>query len=237
MQRYNWRVYRSAAMRIYFPSASMSKLFDVPAKGVSFPGTSPVGPTFLEAPSAAGVPTGIYVGGASLRYGTLLLLESFERVNAEGCSANLILVCPEDQWEQLPDKIRLLEKRPWLQRRTASGAEQLAPLYQQADFTCLPLRRNIYNDFAMSIKLFEYLSYHKPILTTNCKEMSSFVSSTGIGIVCEDNVESYAQGIRQIAQDEALRIKLRERSATICVENSWTNRAQAILDDFAASQD
>ncbi|MDR2587035.1 MAG: glycosyltransferase family 4 protein [Coriobacteriales bacterium] len=233
MQRYDWRVYRKTTTRIYFPSASMAELFDAPAWGVSFPGTSPL---VLEPPAARPVgatPTGIYVGGASPRYGTPLLLESFERANAEGNRANLILVCPEERWAQLPEKTRRLEGQPWLQRRTAYGAEQLAPLYQQADFACLPLRRNIYNDFAMAIKLFEYLSYHKPILATDCKEMAAFVASEDIGIVRKDTVESYADGIRQIAGDAQLRANLAARCAIVSEQNSWKARAQAILDDFA----
>jgi glycosyltransferase involved in cell wall biosynthesis len=235
MARYDWQVYRETATRIYFPSASMGALFDAPSKGVSFPGTSPVVLGSRSAPPADATPTGIYVGGASPRYGTPLLLESFEHANAEGHRANLILVCPEDQWAQLPEGTRRLEGRPWLQRRTASGAEGLDPLYRQADFACLPLRRNTYNDFAMAIKLFEYLSYHVPILATDCKEMSAFIESEGIGIVREDTVESYADGIGRMAGDARLRADLRARCAIVSAQHTWQSRAQAILDDLTLS--
>jgi glycosyltransferase involved in cell wall biosynthesis len=184
-------------------------------------------------PNLAGAPpTGIYVGGASMRYGTPLLLDAFAQANDSGTTAHLILVCPPDQWEALPKESRRHDKSPWLQRRQAVGDDQLAPLYRQADFACLPLRRNVYNDFAMSIKLFEYLSYHKPILATTVREMSVFIESNRVGIVCEDNVPSYACGLTRMTRDHSLRAQLRTRCVRVCAENTWQHRALAILADL-----
>jgi glycosyltransferase involved in cell wall biosynthesis len=236
MQRYDWSVYRNVSTRLYFPSASMAAHFDFPSKRVSFPGTNLLSDEHNAAPDDGAPFTGIYVGGASVRYGTPLLLEAFKRVNAKGIPVRLILVCPEEHWQALPAGIRTFESSPWLDRQVAAGDAALMPLYKQAHFACLPLRRNIYNDFAMSIKLFEYLSYHKPILSTSCKEMASFIEQNGVGLVSEDAADAYAKALEYLVTEHRLGEDMRTEVKTVCAQNTWVVRAQEIIEDFQDAQ-
>lgn len=232
MQRYDWRLYRHVARSIYFPSASMAAHFSFPDKRVSFPGSSVVPAQLSAYPSEEGILTGIYVGGASYRYGTPLMLEAFDRMNRSDYRVNLCLVCPQADWEKLPKSVRAFEESPWLERRTAFGDENLAPLYAKAHFACLPLSRNIYNDFAMSIKLFEYLAYHKPIISTDCTEMARFIKDNRVGVVSEDTVESYVEALLAFITDSDMRTKLQSRTAQVCESNTWYRRAEEVLRDF-----
>lgn len=245
-QRYCLRLYQRTASLIYYPSATMAEHFNFAQKRVSYPGSVVLSQTLVEqqdgiptdpstGPStdiSTGIPTGIYVGGASYRYGATLMLEAFRRVNENGIKAKLLLVCDPKSWQTLPQEMRELEQSGWLERQTAFGDEQLRPLYARAQFACLPLRRNIYNDFAMSIKLFEYLTYGKPIVSTNCSEMAAFIERTGVGVVARDNEADYAQALLHLVEDEALYDSCQEAVARTRAENTWLKRAQAIVDDL-----
>jgi len=236
-QRSCLKLYQQTARLVYFPSATMAEHFDFAQKRVSFPGCELL-PDLTEKQLVSAetgtddVMTGIYVGGVSYRYGASLLLEAFKQVNADGIKARLLVVCDPNSWQDLPSELRELEQSEWLERHTAFGDDQLRPLYERAQFACLPLRRNIYNDFAMSIKLFEYLTYGKPIVSTNCKQMAAFVEQNGIGVVSADNTAEYAAAIHQMIEDRQLYSDCLAAIVRTRVDNTWEKRARAILDDL-----
>jgi glycosyltransferase involved in cell wall biosynthesis len=231
MQRYDWSLYRKVATRIYFPSSTMAEHFDFASKGVSFPGTFNAPQSLLDKKND--IPMAVYVGGATYRYGAHLLLDAFDRVNSEGIRVRLTFICQDSAWRQLPREYRAFEEKEWLLRLSASGDEALAPLYAGADFACLPLRRNIYNDFAMPIKLFEYISYRKPIIATDCIEQAAFIRENGIGLVAPDTTEGYARAILEfLALGETEKETLKRNMDATGERNTWRHRAQAVLDDF-----
>lgn len=233
-QRSDWRLFSHIASNIYFPSASMTEHFEFPSKKVSYPGCF----------SAQDMPRennekcmrGIYVGGATYRYGAHLLLDAFEEVNSTGLSLNLSFICKEEAWKEMPEKYQAFEEKEWFTRFVASGDSELATLYANADFACLPLTRNTYNDFAMPIKLFEYLSYRKPIIATDCTEQAAFILDNQIGIVSRDTPGEYAAALKLfIAMTSEERARLVDNMDAIYGDNTWDHRAQEILDDFPDS--
>lgn len=232
-QRSCLKLYQRTASLIYYPSAAMAEHFDFFEKRVSHPGCELL-PDLPEGQSVSDddVPTGIYVGGVTYRYGASLLLEAFRLVNTEVIKARLLVVCDPLSWQSLPDELRELEQSGWLEHHTAFGDDQLRPLYERAQFACLPLRPNIYNDFAMSIKLFEYLTYGKPIVSTNCQQMAAFVEQNGVGLVAVDEATEYAEAIRRMIEDKQLYSACQKAIVRTRINNTWVARAQAVLDDL-----
>ena len=172
----------------------------------------------------------IYVGSATYDYGTYLTLDAFKIVNREHVLAKLTYICPREQWERLGIDTDLY--KPWLDVVHTSGDDTLKKYYENADIAILTAPRSFYRDFAVPIKIFEYISYLKPILVTNCTETARIVIENRCGWVVEDNAESVADQILALTgnTDEIYSIKKRMHSTR--EHNLWQTRALKVIDDL-----
>lgn len=167
----------------------------------------------------------IYVGGTSFAYGTDILLEAMKIVNTRR-SVILNLVCRKDEIGIINSFIEKEKGLPqWLKVIHVSG-EELENVYAKSDFAIYSSRKSPYYDFCMPIKIFEYISYLKPILTTNCKEIEKLVISNELGIVKSDDPFDLAEGVIELYENGLNKyipnlLKYRER-------NKWSDRIDKI---------
>lgn len=222
-----------AVSAFFFPSQTMASHFRFNKPKFVLP---PGGYIAYESKMARFSPKAeraVYVGGIELRYGVDLLLDAFSLINRE-CQFDLELVCREDEyiaWRALFEKYIGAE---WLHIHHLWG-ENLGQVYHRSDMALIPLRKNVYNDMAMPVKLFEYLSYGLPIVTTNCTEVADFVQRNRIGIVVQDNPLSLAEGVLRLVRDQDLYREL-ERNVRQTLENGnlWTDRAAQVAECLMA---
>ena len=206
---------------VYFPSAACAKMFSY-RRMLPLP---PAGEDHVLPPHPNNR-TCIYVGGVSESYGIGLLMESFRILNADGCRYRLILVCREGEYERERERIG---EHEWLSVYHASGAA-LAPLYAQADVGLLTLLNDEYNSFAVGTKLFQYLSYGLPVLSTDVEATRELVEGEGLGIVAHDDPKSYAAAIRSLLDDDERLAAVRERAVQALRErNLWVHRVDRIV--------
>ena len=113
--------------------------------------------------------------------------------------------------------------------------DDLEEVFKTAIVAVAPLRRNAYNDLAMPVKIFDYMSFGRPLVVTDCPSMASLVEETGAGLVVEDNVQALAEGILQLLGDRnlATRSGLNAYQA-VQTNHSWPKRAAAILEMIQA---
>lgn len=228
MQIVQWNVFKNNIDIIYFPSLTMAKEFDCSRKDALPPGAfyaSVDEKNYNVTPLQA-----IFVGGASKNYGTYLTIEAFEKVNCDGIKAKLLYICPKEQWESLGIDEKKYAK--WLDVVHTSGDNNLIKYYEKADIAILTAPRTFYRDFAVPIKLFEYMSYLKPMLVTNCIETERVVIDNKVGWVVEDSVDSIADKIISLSDsfDEINEVKSNMKNAREC--NLWKVRAQKVLEDL-----
>ena len=98
-------------------------------------------------------------------------------------------------------------------------------LYEESDFALVPLLKTNYNNLALPIKLFEYISRILPVVVTKCSAMTDFLDQYDIGYLSEDNISDYANAISQMIQDKnkyelfksnLLQVRKRLRGCGIC---------------------
>ncbi|WP_135829678.1 glycosyltransferase [Halorussus halobius] len=223
--RSDLKVFDTVADVLYCPSTSFSDFLEVstqveplPPAGVDKTHNQPDN----ETPDRA-----IYVGGVSKRYGTDLLAKSFKKVNEES-DFQLELVCREEEYYSLPSAVREDFAEDWVTVHHVSG-EELDDLYEDVDVGISPIRPTEYNNAAMAVKLFEYLSYGLPIVTTNCDEMASFVSDNNCGFICDDSAEAMASTLLYLQADTERFVKAKEESVTTLKQgNLWIDRARSV---------
>ena len=213
------RVLRCADI-VYLPSRRAAELF-------SFPDMRPLPPAGenrlpSEAPPGR---TSIYVGGILGVYDGARLLDAFHLLNQEG-DYPLILVCRLEEWDKLdhPDK-----NASWLEVHHVSGRD-LEGLYRRAGLGLCLYTANDYCRYAVSVKLYEYMSYGLPAVVSGAPEMEKLVERSGTGLAVSGGPEKVAEAVKRFYNQDRLRRVLRDNvKKTLLGEDLWVHRAQQVV--------
>ena len=228
MQIHQWNVFRKNIDLLYFPSKTMAREFECPHKDTLPPGGFVAD---VEEKKKLSDPLQcIFVGGAARNHGTQLTIASFAALNESGIRAKLIYVCPEDQWTRVA--IDTKSYRDWLEVVHTSGDQNLKPLYERADIAILTAPRSFYRDFAVPIKLFEYMSYLKPMLVTDCTETARVVEENRVGWITKDDVASIVAKLEELCDHPQEIISVREHMKEAREKNLWDCRAKKVIRDL-----
>lgn len=96
--------------------------------------------------------------------------------------------------------------------------------------TVIPRPRGAYNDLAVPVKLYDYLSYGRPLLVTDCTEQARVVTEAGAGIVMTDEPAAMADAIRRVHEADPEELDAWSASAhAAATRSSWRNRAEQIV--------
>jgi glycosyltransferase involved in cell wall biosynthesis len=238
--RYPWLRYRldllvfsMTATVIFFPSQTMADLFSLaPPKAPLPPGGQIMAGEYYLRPVDE-IKTVAYVGGIKQQYGLEILLQALDLVNRK-VALNLELVCRQDEVMQQRPTFAKYDGTEWLHVHHLTNKD-LEQVYRRSAIAVIPRPKSFYNDLAMPVKLFEYLSYGLPIVATNCTEMANFISRNKVGLIAEDNASSLADRLLQLVEDKALYDQLR-RNVRRTLENGnlWTDRARFVAEQLAA---
>ena len=228
MQMYQWHVFQKNIDLIYFPSVTMAKEFDCPKKDVLPPGGFI--PKMNEKRELSNPLQFIFVGGAARNHGTFLTLEAFEKLNESKVKGKLYYICPQEQWCGLG--IKKEKYIDWLEVIHVSGDERLKSYYEKTDVALLTAPRSFYRDFAVPVKLFEYISYLKPILVTDCVETARVVEENQVGWVTRDDVGSVAAQLEYLCNHHDEVSRMRDRMTQARENNLWINRAKKVIHDL-----
>lgn len=219
------KFYNKYCKVIFLPSDAMGKFVDIQKEMISLP---PGGKkmNIVRKEKKSPFSQGLYVGGINNEdYGLFLLLDALEMANQEEKICELTVVCREDEYKQLPEdkKKRIDEMKVTVKH--VSG-EALNELYREMDFAFIPRFRSTYNDFAVPVKLVEYLSNELPVVATYCQAQQEIIESDGYGIICEDKPASMAQAIKEMAPNA---LQYRENiQKTFIQKHSWLARVEKI---------
>lgn len=222
---------------VYFPTESARKFSKVEKSSLLPPGCSEA-MTDLDIPlQKRPTPTGIYVGGATYRYGMDLLLNSFKLLNQYEVKSKLIIVCNKNAWEDYCKQYHFPADScsEWLDVRHVSPNMGLELAYKNSDYAILPLMLDAYNNMALPIKMLEYCSYLKPIVATDSKEVEEFVSKFQIGLVAKDNCNDFSNKIAELTriyeEDFDCFSSYIDNCRAAAESNTWLKRVQKVIKD------
>lgn len=168
----------------------------------------------------------LYVGATNVPDGVDLLLEAMKLVTQEYPEAECVIVTDEAQSSGIRGD---WEGQHWV-RFTTGSFNDLPALMKSAYVTVIPRRKNTYNDFALPIKLFDYMSFGKPVVVTNCTEQAKYITECNAGLVVQDTAEDIAHGILRLFDDPDLARELGTNGLrAIQGKHSWQHRATELL--------
>lgn len=172
----------------------------------------------------------IYVGGISKHYGENLLIEAFKLLNGNTSEYRLILVCRENEWCKMPEEDK---HYPWLQCFHESG-NALAKLYAAAAAAIITKPNNEYNNLAISVKLFEYMSYGLPVISTDNDAMSDIIRYYKLGFIVS-SAEELAEAAKSMLNNKDIYDNLCQNVVKALNNNNlWVNRVEQVVKDLTA---
>jgi glycosyltransferase involved in cell wall biosynthesis len=208
-----------ASSRLAFPSQGLADALSLGGEAILLPPGAPEPVKFERRPDAGSL---LVVG--SLRHAVLgadLLLDAVRLARDAGHAVELIAVCrPGDEPPSAPPWVRIV-------RASGPGIHELLP---EVLATVIPRRRSTYNDFAVPVKLMEYLAYGRPLLVTDCTETARIVRTAGCGLVVADTPTALAGGLTELvgaSADEVDRWSAAAHEAARA--NSWHARAEQVV--------
>ena len=211
---------------VYFPSIRFTDYFSYKRMEL----LPPAGEIKINSIGRELTKTCIYVGGVSDFYGFSLLMDAFKILNASENKYKLILVCREAEFLNMYKDEVIPE---WLEVHHVSG-KALEPLYEKADIGLLTLRYNVYSHLCIGIKLFQYIGYGLPVLSTNVYTMGNIIRENGFGKTCEDNPEDYAKAISEMLSNKTALDDYRKSMLKSMEERHlWVHRVDKIISDLA----
>ena len=165
----------------------------------------------------------LYVGGLSDFYDISLFikeLKNFPHIYLTICTRELDWETIKNKYEPIPDNIKVIHK----------SYNGLSDLYESSDIALLFVKPQEYWEFAVPIKLLEYVGYRKPVLTTKGIWSSHFIESYQNGWSIPHTQEALYSFLKTLT---LTKIEEKNKPCEICaIENSWLARAQKVINDL-----
>lgn len=217
------RALRAVSSSMAVPTRGLAEvvLGDDAADAILLPPGSPPPVTVDRRADADGL---LFVGDARLpAQGADRLIRAVGHARDRGVRVSLTIVCRPGHEPPTPHP-------DWLQIVRAEG-DAIVALLPDIVATVIPRPRNAYNDLALPIKLFDYLSYGRPLLVTDCVEQARVVTEAGAGVVTADTSDGIAEGIARIARASPPELDAwSEHARTAARAASWEQRAERIVE-------
>jgi glycosyltransferase involved in cell wall biosynthesis len=145
----------------------------------------------------------------------LLLVGSFADSNFEQVVRQLI------RDKQLADCVTVKGQVPF---------DEIHLLYEQSRAGCALFLPTLTSKILMPIKLFEYLSFGLPVISTNTGYTGNFVEQTGCGIVCDPaDTAAVAAAITRLLHNKTLYHTLQQYALDAAGLYSWKSMEKVLL--------
>jgi glycosyltransferase involved in cell wall biosynthesis len=198
--------------------------FGVPEARIEVIHSGP-GLTELPADDVNGLPVPespyfLYVGDLTVRKNVPFLVRAFDRANVD---ASLLLVGrADDGYAEVTAEVERASRADRVRVIEQASDREVDSLYRSAIALVMP---SLYEGFGFT--LLEAMARGCPVLASDIPAFRE-VSGTGALLVPLDEEERWADSLRKLAADEALRGELRERGSRTVARYSWQRTAREL---------
>ena len=203
-------------------------------------------PRFLQGKTVVALPSGmhenkvnvqnsstflkyIYTGGIGMHYEMELLFYTASKTNG----ADFFFSFREDEWQQ--EKAKYQKYNVDNIHIVHYQNEDLATLYRECDIGLIVFEPTVYREFAMPYKLFEYLSYKKPVIATEGTAVGDFVKQWDVGWVVSYSSNALMNLFQYLAKTPHEIVRVMDKIELITKDNLWTARALTINEGLCKS--
>lgn len=168
----------------------------------------------------------LYIGGMGAHYQMHKLFEGV-RNNKK---FKLTVCTREAEWNNVKDSYKNLMANN-IQIVHKSG-EELQSLFNEANITSIFVKPTEYREFAVPVKLFEYLANSKPIIATKGTLVGDFVAKNNIGWVINYDSTEFSNLLIQLEKNTDEIFRKSQEMHELREQHTWVSRAKKVAKDL-----
>jgi len=216
-------VYQKTLTRLYLPSMQMGEYVPLVSKN-KFEALPPghLDNAVVDSTVRNNKLSLFYVGGMSSHYQLHVLFEvvrKFPEIQFTLCTREAEWQSVRHEYPEPSDNIHIIHK-------TGAAMEEYL---KAADIAVLYVKPQEYWEFAAPVKLYEYLGFHKPILSSANTLVGQFVQENGIGWAINYEAEALKKYLKQLLNQTNPFEKIRVQFEKIAPQHSWQARAEQVI--------
>ena len=173
----------------------------------------------------------LYLGDTGIRRGLLTAIESLILLEDNIPNVKLVIVGKNSTDVVLKQKVKELGLEKYVDFEGWQNVS-LFPSYIVASNICIsPLNRNIQHDVAYANKLFQYMSFGKPLLVSDAIAQKRLIERVHSGLVHqEQDSKDFSENILRLYTDENLQKELGANGEKFIKEEfNWNKTAEVLL--------
>ena len=178
----------------------------------------------------------LYLGDTGIRRGLLTAIEAMPNLKKKIDNIKLVIVGSNTSDPILKQKVTDLSMHNAVDFQGWQDVK-LFPSYIMASTICIsPLYRNVQHDVAYANKLFQYMSFSKPVLVSNAIAQKNLVESTKSGLVHnERDCKDFEDKILELYHNKDLREKMGANGKKF-IENEfcWEKASTKLIELYQA---
>ncbi|MCS4484032.1 glycosyl transferase family 1 [Gleimia sp. 6138-11-ORH1] len=228
LYRYDLRKYNKTLKKVFLPSLEMGKFVPLvdPKKFLALPPGCPEN----DSPLPTHKLSLLYIGGLGSHYKIHKLLEAIKSIP----DAELTICTSQSMWEaNQADYKDVLDENIKVVHESGEG---LLPLFRAANVCSLVMEPDEYREFAVPIKLFDYLGNLRPVLASSNTLAGNFVVANSCGWTVDYSVEEI-RNILESLQDLQWIPQMENKIIETRRNNTWMARALQVAQVLTDGKD
>lgn len=163
----------------------------------------------------------LYIGDTGLRRGLLTAIEALIKLKEKIPTIKLVIVGSNSSDVILKKEVKKQQLENFVDFE-GWQPEQLLPSYIATSSVCIsPLHRNLHHDTTYANKLFQYMSFAKPLLVSNATSQKNIVLKAKAGLIHEaENYDDFFNKVLELYQKPELQQQLGSRGKHF-IENEF----------------
>ncbi len=174
----------------------------------------------------------LYLGDTHLRRGLQTAIAAIFELSKEIKNIKLVIVGKNTTDPILKKQVKGLQIEEFVDFEGWQNVS-LFPSYVKASTVCIsPLHRNIQHDVAYANKLFQYMSFGKPLLVSNATAQAKLIEKENCGLVhVEKDSKDFSNKILKLFNDKDLRERLGDNGEKFVKNHfTWEKTSKKLID-------
>lgn len=175
----------------------------------------------------------LYIGDTGERRGLQTVLKSLPILQKTIPTIKLVIVGKVN--EALRNEVKRLKIKDFVAFEGWQNEATFQKYIRNSDVCLSPLHRNIHHDTTYANKLFQYMSFGKPLLVSNATAQQNLVNRINSGLVHEaKNTIDFTEKVIQLYTNDILRKKLGENGKQfVHTTFTWDKTSEGLINLYA----
>ena len=173
----------------------------------------------------------LYLGDTNIRRGLQTVISSVATLQQKISNLKLVIVGKNTTDTILKQQVEELKISEFVDFEGWQNVTLFQSYILSSAICISPLHRNLQHDVAYANKIFQYMSFAKPLLVSDAIAQKRLVEKTNSGLVHQEkNVEDFTDKVLKLYADETLRTELGENGKHfVRNEFSWEQTSKKLL--------